>query len=214
MKKSKKAIIDLLTKGSKKDAKFENRVLNLALQKLDSDSFEFDGEAVYTADKTLLVYCLANGENFSVPEGVKVIGEMAFRAKKQLRNVIIPSTVEEIGRDAFYDCDALESVYVPASVLSVKAYAFSDCDSLRTVTFAATPAHLSRHAFDECDQLSQINVPAGAAKAFRKALRFIDGDTDYIVVEKREATKDKSEKKESKDKAEEKTSEVLTEEKD
>lgn len=194
MKKSKKAIIDLLTKGDKNDAKFENRVLNLALQKINSDSFEFDGEAVYSADKTLLVYYLADKETFAVPEGVKVIGEMAFRAKKQLRNIIIPSTVEEIGRDAFYDCDALDNVYLPASVLSVKAYAFADCDSLRTITFAATPAHLSHRTFDMCDHLSLIIVPAGAAKAFRKALHFVNGDTDYIVVERHEARKDKCEK--------------------
>lgn len=200
MKKTKKAILDLLQKDSK-GGKFESRVLNLALQKLDSDSFELNDDAVYTADGKRLVRCLAEGESFTVAEGVKAIGEMAFRGKKKLRNVIIPSTVEEIGRDAFYDCDALDSVYVPASVTSVKAYAFAECDSLRTVTFAGVPAHLNRHAFDECDQLSRINVPAGAAKAFRKALRFIDGDTDYIVVEQKKDADKASQKKQQVDTA-------------
>ena len=51
MKENKKAILEILKKKSKKDGKFESLVLNLALQKIDSDSFEFDGDAVYTADK-------------------------------------------------------------------------------------------------------------------------------------------------------------------
>ena len=40
MKENKKAILDILKKKSKKDGKFENLVLNLALQKIDSDNFE------------------------------------------------------------------------------------------------------------------------------------------------------------------------------
>ena len=56
MKENKKAILEILKKSSKKDGKFENLVLNLALQKIDSDSFEYDGEAVYTNDKKRLVY--------------------------------------------------------------------------------------------------------------------------------------------------------------
>lgn len=48
MKENKKAILEILKKKSKKDGKFENLVLNLALQKIDSDNFEFDGGAVYT----------------------------------------------------------------------------------------------------------------------------------------------------------------------
>lgn len=41
MKENKKAILEILKKKSKKDGKFESLVLNLALQKIDSDSFEF-----------------------------------------------------------------------------------------------------------------------------------------------------------------------------
>lgn len=187
MKENKKAILDLLSKNPKKagkDAKFETLVLNLALQKIDSDDFDFDGEAVYTADKTRLVYCMSAAETFAIPEGVAIIGEMAFRGKKHLKSIVIPSTVSEIEQDAFYDCDELDNVYIPESVREVKAYAFAECDKLKKITFAATPKHLSRHAFDDCDQLHNIFVPAGSSKAFRKALHFLDGDTDLIVVEK------------------------------
>lgn len=205
MKENKKAILEILTKkASKKDGKFENLVLNLALQKIDSDSFEYDGEAVYSAEKKRLVYCMSNEASFTVPEGVTVIGEMAFRGKKQLKNIIFASTVKEIEHDAFYDCDELDNVYVPASVKEIKSYAFAECDKLKKITFAGVPAKLSRHVFDDCDQLHDIIVPTGTSKTFRKALHYIDGDTDYLVIEvpekKPEATSHKAptSKKESK----------------
>ena len=202
MKENKKAILEILMKSSKKDGKFENLVLNLALQKIDSDSFEYDGDAVYTNDKKRLVYCMSQATSFTIPEGVEIIGEMAFRGKKALKNVIIANSVKEIEHDAFYDCDELDNIYVPAGVKIVRSYAFAECDKLKKITFAGTPNKVSRHTFDDCDQLHDIIVPAGSSKFFRKELHFIDGDTDYLVLED---PKKKAEKKaEKKDVAEKK----------
>ena len=195
MKENKKAILEILKKSSKKDGKFENLVLNLALQKIDSDSFEFDGDAVYTNDMKRLVYCMSQEASFAIPEGVEIIGEMAFRGKKALKNVIIANSVKEIEHDAFYDCDELDNVYVPAGVKVVKSYAFAECDKLKKITFAGTPEKVGRHTFDDCDQLHDIIVPAGSSKFFRKELHFIDGDTDYLVLEKAEKKVEKTEKK-------------------
>lgn len=124
--------------------------------------------------------------SFTIPEGVEIIGEMAFRGKKALKNIIIANSVKEIEHDAFYDCDELDNVYVPAGVKVVRSYAFAECDKLKKVTFAGTPDKVSRHTFDDCDQLHDIIVPAGSSKFFRKELHFIDGDTDYLVLEKAE----------------------------
>ena len=200
MKENKKAILEILKKSSKKDGKFENLVLNLALQKIDSDSFEYDGNAVYTNNKKRLVYCMSQETSFTIPEGVEVIGEMAFRGKKALKNVIIANSVKEIEHDAFYDCDELDNIYVPAGVKVVRSYAFAECDKLKKVTFAGTPEKVGRHTFDDCDQLHDIIVPVGSSKFFRKELHFIDGDTDYLVLEdpkkkKAETAEKKAEKK-------------------
>ena len=202
MKENKKAVLEILKKkASKKEGKFETLVLNLALQKIDSDNFEFDGDAVYSADKKRLVYCMSNEASFTIPEGVEIVGEMAFRGKKRLKNVIIASTVKEIEHDAFYDCDELDNVYLPAGVKEVKSYAFAECDKLKRIAFAGVPSKLSRHTFDDCDQLHDIIVPAGSTKTFRKALHYIDGDTDFIVIEavgKKEEVKTESKKKDDK----------------
>lgn len=195
MKENKKAILEILKKSSKKDGKFENLVLNLALQKIDSDSFEYDGNAVYTNNKKRLVYCMSQETSFTIPEGVEIIGEMAFRGKKALKNIIIANSVKEIERDAFYDCDELDNVYVPAGVKIVRSYAFAECDKLKKITFAGTPEKVGRHTFEDCDQLHNIIVPAGSSKFFRKELHFIDGDTDYLVLEKAEKKAEKTDKK-------------------
>ena len=208
MKENKKAILEILKKSSKKDGKFENLVLNLALQKIDSDSFEYDGDAVYTNDKKRLVYCMSQETSFTIPEGVEVIGEMAFRGKKALKNVIIANSVKEIEHDAFYDCDELDNIYVPAGVKVVRSYAFAECDKLKKVTFAGTPEKVSRHTFDDCDQLHDIIVPVGSSKFFRKELHFIDGDTDYLVLEDSKKKAETAEKKADKKEVAEKKAET------
>ena len=217
MKENKKAILEILKKSSKKDGKFENLVLNLALQKIDSDSFEFDGNAVYTNDKKRLVYCMSQEASFAIPEGVEIIGEMAFRGKKALKNVIIANSVKEIEHDAFYDCDELDNVYVPAGVKVVRSYAFAECDKLKKITFAGTPEKIGRHTFDDCDQLHDIIVPAGSSKFFRKELHFIDGDTDYLVLEdskkKAEVADKKADASEKKNDKKVETSEKKTDKK-
>lgn len=184
MKESKKAILKALADEGGKNVRFDALVLNLALQKIDSDSFEFDGEAVYTEDRKRLIYCLSTKPSFSIPEGVEIVGEMAFRRKKTLRNIIFPSTVSTIEHDAFYDCDGLDNLFIPASVKTIQGYAFAECDNLKSVIFAGTPKHLSRHAFTESDDLHRITVPQGQVAFFQKALHYDSADDDYLIVEK------------------------------
>ena len=184
MKKSKKAILDAL-KDVRKGSKLEALVLNMVLQKLDSDSFDFDGDAVYTTDGKRMVYCVANKPQFIVPEGVEVIGEMAFRSKKKLKKVMLPTTLKRIEKDAFYDCDDLDNVVLPYSVTSVKGYAFAECDSLRNITFTSLPAQLAKHAFSDSDNLQKIYVPKGTYKKFIKFLN-LNGDENFLIQETEE----------------------------
>ena len=184
MKKSKKAILDAL-KDVRKGSKLEALVLNMVLQKLDSDSFDFDGDAVYTTDGKRMVYCVANKTQFIVPEGVEVIGEMAFRSKKKLKKVMLPTPLKRIEKDAFYDCDDLDNVVLPYSVTSVKGYAFAECDSLRNITFTSLPAQLAKHAFSDSDNLQKIYVPKGTYKKFIKFLN-LNGDENFLIQETEE----------------------------
>ncbi len=178
MKKSKKAILNAL-KEIKKGSKIEALVLNMVLQKVDSDSFDFDGDAVYSNDGKRIIYCMSNKTSFAVRDGVEVIGEMAFRSKKKLKSVSLPPSVKTIEKDAFYDCDDLDNVVIPASVSTVRGYSFSECDSLKTVTFLGIPTHLGRHTFSDSDNLHKIIIPQGATEIFAKALNY-DADENFL----------------------------------
>lgn len=195
MKEYKKELLDKIGKLSKKGSKFESKVLNLALQKLDAGDYVFDGPAVYTADRKRLVYILGNEATVDIPEGVETIGEMAVAHKKNLSALSLPSTLKLIERDAFCDCDALTQVVIPASVERIEAYAFADCDVLKSVYFEAVPKELNRKAFADCERLHDISVPAGGVKPIRKALHMVDGDTDFIVAGRGEAEPKETTKK-------------------
>ena len=53
--------------------------------------------------------------DFTLPAGIKVIGEEAFRGL-DMQVVKCPEGLEEIGRDAFADCPRLREIYIPESV--------------------------------------------------------------------------------------------------
>ena len=77
-----------------------------------------------------------------IPEGVKTIGDEAFRACKALKEVQIPSTVESIGQYAFYTCESLVQVVIPASVNTMAYAAFRYCyNTLFLIAQPSEPAH-------------------------------------------------------------------------
>lgn len=169
MKKNKKALLAAM-KGVRKGSRLEELVLSMVLQRIGNDNFEYDGDAIYTADGKKLVFCLSHASRFKLRGGVETIGEMAFRGKQNLRAVVFPSSLKRIEKEAFYDCPLLDHVVLPASVRAVKQYAFAECDSLSRITFLALPARLGQHLFSGSDNLREVCVPKGMCAAFLASL--------------------------------------------
>ena len=183
MKENHKTVEDLLKgKKLKVTSKNLNKILNLALQRVDSDDYYFDGKAFYTADKQLLIYFLGNNAEYTLPAEVRQVGEMAFYGNKKLEKITFNNGLETIDKNAFFDCDALTDVTIPESVDHIAAYAFADCDKLHRVIFNRIPEHLSKHAFDDSLALSYFKVPAGGAKKLIKELHISD-DADILIDE-------------------------------
>lgn len=74
-------------------------------------------------------------------------------------HVVIPDGVRVIGEDAFRRCD-IESVIIPDSVRSIRYGAFADCFKLKTLELPDSVKNIGQNAFS-CSGLQSIRLPSG-----------------------------------------------------
>ncbi len=77
-----------------------------------SSKFVIDNDALFE-DNTKLISYWGKGDSFSVPNGIKAIGEYAFFASN-LKTINMPETIDSIGDCAFGWCFSLEQVLAPS----------------------------------------------------------------------------------------------------
>ena len=92
-----------------------------------------------------------------IPEGVKEIGENAFRWCPSLASVTIPEGVKEIAFCLFGSCTSLASITIPSSVKRICEGAFDGCTSLSEIRFGGTMEQWDK--IRKIDDLG-IDVPA------------------------------------------------------
>ncbi|MBR1529904.1 MAG: leucine-rich repeat domain-containing protein [Oscillospiraceae bacterium] len=63
--------------------------------------------------------------NLVIPDGVKEIGDHAFRHYRWMESIVIPESVERIGGEAFVDCRNLREIIIPESVNYIGHDAFA-----------------------------------------------------------------------------------------
>lgn len=101
----------------------------------DNPMYRSIGGVLYTRDGRTLV-CFPAGldtaVNFTVPDGIREIGDYAFEGCRRIRTVILPDSVRFIGSSAFSGCDSLLWVDMSASVTSVGRDAFRDTRWMQT----------------------------------------------------------------------------------
>ncbi len=77
-----------------------------------------DGVLYNRSMTTLIKYPQAKTGRFSVPQGIKRIGESAFCGSK-LTHIVIPDSVEKIDSYAFWDCNNLKELSIPSTVKKI-----------------------------------------------------------------------------------------------
>ena len=96
-----------------------------------------------------------------VPDGIRVIGQGAFR-KSLVEYVYLPDSVVEIQKDAFADCQLLkQDVLIPESVRTLGEGIFRQCMNLE---FAALESHIERvpdNMFASCTKLRTVVICHG-----------------------------------------------------
>ncbi|MBQ6265391.1 MAG: leucine-rich repeat protein [Clostridia bacterium] len=138
--------------------------------------------ALYTHDgKELIAFPTKSEERAcTVPEGVEVIGELAFAKNTNIQEVALPSTLKEIGPYAFSDCTSLAEVSLNEGLETIGTLAFKNCTALKNITIPSTVTEfdsafyncgltnvvlsegvtvISRAAFDMCKDLESVSVP-------------------------------------------------------
>lgn len=130
----------------------------------------------------------------TLKNGVRSIGEDAFRDCSSLEGVIFENTVlEKISDGAFWGCSALSSIALPDSVTEIERNAFFEtglrniqlpekltligggafcnCKNLKQVQLPPQLKELGEGAFCNCENLTQIQLPAQLNKLGTDAFR-------------------------------------------
>jgi hypothetical protein len=128
---------------------------NTAFKSVDGVLFDVDGERLicYPAQK--------EGESYTLPDGVKTIGDVAFYGCGNLRELAVTDGVISIGYRAFGQCKGLETIGLPASLETIGEEAFFGCSSLISVTVPSGVTEIGARAFLQCDKLEDIYVAEG-----------------------------------------------------
>ncbi|HIU97704.1 MAG TPA: leucine-rich repeat protein [Candidatus Ornithoclostridium faecigallinarum] len=84
----------------------------------------------------------------TIPNGVKRIGDSAFRGCSSLTSVTIPDSVTSVGYGAFFRCSSLTSITIPSSVTSIGLEVLAMCNNL--VSIDVDKSNVSYHSNGNC----------------------------------------------------------------
>ena len=96
---------------------------------------------------------------YSIREGVKVIGICAFKGCDSLTSINIPDSVTNIGDCALMGCKSLTNINIPNSVTNIGDSAFKGCWSLTSINIPNGVTNIGDNAFEYCWSLININIP-------------------------------------------------------
>lgn len=98
---------------------------------------EFQGKFASEDGRCLIVDGVLNSfapaglTEYTISNGITVIGHNAFEYCSDLTSVTIPDSVTEIGSYTFFGCSSLTSITIPDSVTAIGLAAFGDCNNLQ-----------------------------------------------------------------------------------
>ena len=97
-------------------------------------------------------------------EGLETVGAQAFMGA-DITEITIPDGVEIIENEAFRDCRELESIKLPASLIAIGEDAFRGCTKLKTVKYAGAPSAWQKMRIDRGNEAltGAKNGASGAA---------------------------------------------------
>lgn len=111
--------------------------------------FVIDGNGVLTE------YRGAGGE-VVIPDGVRIIGESAFRNCESISSLVISDTVESIEYAAFACCKNLKKAAIGIGVRSIGEFAFHGCSNLSRIALGKNVLTIGDEAFGNCKNMKRV----------------------------------------------------------
>lgn len=96
-----------------------------------------------------------------IPDGVRKIGNGAFKGMSNLETVTFRNTKEtiEFGTDVFAYCSNLQSITLPGSPTEIPAGMFKDCVSLESMPSPSSLRKIGAAAFSGCSNMYFATLP-------------------------------------------------------
>lgn len=91
------------------------------------------GTGSFAIDGDVLVGYSGAEETVTVPAGIRIIGDNAFKGNTTIKHVVLPDSVEEIRYRAFYGCSNLESINLSETMTALGEQTFYNCKKLATL---------------------------------------------------------------------------------
>ena len=114
-------------------------------------------ELAVTAIRSYFAYGEDRITSITISDGVKEIGDWAFKNCSNLLRVTMPKSLTYIGERAFEDCSKLEKVDA-LGVNTIEASAFANCENLTSCVFKSLK-EIGEKAFTNCGIVS-IDLPS------------------------------------------------------
>jgi hypothetical protein len=136
-----------------------------------------DGVLYNKTKTTLLSYPVRKADSsYSIPTGVQIIAEYAFRDNIYIQTVTIPFGVTTIGHWAFGNCDNLTNPVLPDSVTTIQYYAFANCINITSFTIPSSVTTIEDYAFSLCKNLTSAYFEGNAVSMGYGILNFANSD--------------------------------------
>lgn len=129
-------------------------------------AYKAEDGVLFSKDGTTLIrYPAACPETeYSVPNGVTVIGGFAFEGSSNLTGINLPDSVTTIESQALANCRNLTSLSLPDGLKSLGSYALVNCRSLKSIVVPEGITEINSGVFQQCTSLEKVILPSGITR--------------------------------------------------
>lgn len=172
-----------------KDAFRLSKIKEIMVDKT-SPLFKSENGALFDREMTTLIrYGIGSEQNeYTVPDGVKIIGKRAFENTQQLEYVNLPESVSEIQDGAFYN-SGIKGIVLGDNVVAIGQNAFAMCKSLKSFKVPCGLVSINHRLFYGCCELEEVIIPEGVTSIGTEAffgcslLREISLPKELVAIE-------------------------------